>query len=373
MTAENIADTRGETKKSIIELFPQFVLAATGVIYATGFLVVLSFLDRFGLREAGADFWKARYMHIGILCLAFPLILNGTILSLVHLILHGKFQQTTMWQRLLPVGLLVINLEIVCFILMMLSNRTPAGAIAGLGPIRWILAVTLLGVPICLLVERILEKIAGRDPQNDAELSPLAQSFSVISRWLTFALVIALDVWYFLDYRDTVSGVQPALALTYIGFSILLGAMVSTFIVYERRQVTEDRRRAITILFASMIGPLFYLVVLAFSYGVYQNIPSTRGGGDYTLAPKVTLRVTATPGASAPEARYFDPSKPAVTIPLILIEETSWAFYLADPIDAGGPPEWKQIGGRKPQIFILNKSEVLSLVSESRNPKQTVP
>jgi len=35
--------------------------------------------------------------------------------------------------------------------------------------------------------------------------------------------------------------------------------------------------------------------------------------------------------------------------------------------------EWKQIGGRKPQILIVNKSEVSKLHAESRNPTKHAP
>jgi len=361
-------------RKPLIELLPQWILAGTGVIYAAGFLVVLAFLDRFGIREAGSDFWKARYIHIGILCLAFPLILNGTILSIVHLVFNGKFSKSTMWQRLLPVGLLVINLEIVCFVLIMLTNRIPGGSsIAGLSALQWILALTLLGMPLLLLIERLIEKIIGKVPQADSELSPVSQSFAVTGRWILTLIVACLDVWYFTDFKSTVTGIQPALALTYVGFSILLGVMVTTVAIYEKRQEQASRRKAIAVLSASIIGPFFYLVVLAFSYGVFQNIPATRGGGDYTECPKVVVTMKATPVTSAIDARYFDKTNTLMTIPLILIEETTWAFYLADPQDGGGPIEWKTIGGRKPEILVLNKAEVAKLHSESRNPKQNKP
>jgi hypothetical protein len=69
-----MVENSNSNRKNIIELLPQYIFAGTGVVYAAGFLIVLAFLDRFGIREAGSDFWKARYMHIGILCLAFPLI-----------------------------------------------------------------------------------------------------------------------------------------------------------------------------------------------------------------------------------------------------------------------------------------------------------
>ncbi|MCY2995409.1 MAG: hypothetical protein NTY19_47225 [Planctomycetota bacterium] len=360
--------------KPLLEVLPQWIVAATAVIYATGFLVVLAFLDRFGIREAGTDFWKARYIHIGILCLAFPLILNGTILSLVHLVFHGKFNRSTMWQRLLPIGLLVINLELVCFILIMVTNRVPGGtSIAGLTPLQWILAATLLGVPCLLLIERIIEKVLGRIPKDDSELSPVTQSLAVNGRWVLTLVVACLDVWYFVDFKNTVSGVQPALALTYVGLCILLGVMISTVTIYERRQPDESRRKAITILAAGIIGPFLYLVVLAFSYGVFQNIPATRGGGDYTMSPKVVLTLRSVPTMSVIDARYFDKASPTVTIPLILIEETAWALYLADPQDAGGPSEWKGIGGAKPEILVVNKAEVARFHSESRNTPQKTP
>ena len=160
------ARTNTTQKKPLIELLPQWILVGTGVVYAAGFLVVLAFLDRFGIREAGSDFWKSRYIHIGMLCLAFPLILNGTILSLVYLVFRGKFPKSVMLQRLLPIGLLVINLEIVCFILIMITNRKPGGgSIAGLTPLLWIVVATLLGVPILLLIERIIEKSPVGSPE----------------------------------------------------------------------------------------------------------------------------------------------------------------------------------------------------------------
>lgn len=357
-------------KKSLIEVLPQWILAGTGVVYAAGFLVVLAFLDRFGIREAGSDFWKARYIHIGILCLAFPLILNGTMLSVMHLVFHGKFNKSIMWQRLFPVGLLGVNLETVCFIMIMCTNRIPGShSIAGLRALLWIIATTLIGVPVLLLIERIIEKVSGNVPVEDQELSPVTQSFIVTGRWVLTLIVACLDVWFFVEFKDTVTGVQPALALVYIAFSILLGFMISTIAIYERRQSHKSRRKAIAVFSASIIGPFFYLVILAFSYGVYQNIPSTRGGGDFTMSPKVVLTLKEEPTTSDLDDKFFDKTNQRMTVPLVLIEETSWAFYLADPKDGGGPMEWKMVGGRKPEILIVNKSDVVKLHAESRNPK----
>jgi hypothetical protein len=356
-------------RKSMLELIPQYVLAATGIIYAAGFLVILAFLDRFGIREPGSDFWRARYIHIGILCVAFPLILNGTILSLTHLVFHGKFQQNMMWQRLLPIGLLIINLEVACFMLITLTRRAPGSTeIVGISPLQWIILLTLVGIPVILGFERILEKYLVKVPSTETELISMPHTLTVSLRWILTVAVACFDVWYFLEFRRSVGAASPWLALTYVGFSLLLGIMISTVTTYEKRQMTEGRRKAILVLACSIIGPFFYLVILSFSYGIYQNIPSTRGGGDYTEAPKVTLAFKNTQTVSQYDQRYFQKDNPTVTIPLIVIEEASWGIYLADPDEAGGPNEWKLIGGRKPQILVVNKTEIARIHSESRVP-----
>ena len=123
----------------------------------------------------------------------------------------------------------------------------------------------------------------------------------------------------------------------------------------------------------AIIGPFLYLVVLSFSYGVFQNIPATRGGGDYTESPKVVLTFKQKPITSSIDSKYISPANDNMTIPLVLVEETSWAFYFADPTEAGGPAEWKGIGGRKPELFVVNKSEVTKLHAESRSPTKTKP
>ena len=353
--------------KNIFELLPQYVLVIAGLIYAAGFLVVLSFLDRFGLREDGAEFWKLRYMHIGILCLGPPLILNGTILSLVYLVIHGKFNTSIMWQREIPIFLLVTNFVIALFFMVMFTSQGPnSESISGLAPLLWIIGITLGGIIIQLIIERIIERVAGKVPANSGELSSASEAFTVSGRWFLVVVIVGLDVWFITSLQNTLTKIQPALALVYVAISILLGVLVSTAAVYQQRQANEGRKRAILVLSFSAIGPLLYFIVLAFSYGVFQNIPATRGGGDYTDSPNIVVMFKEPQTMPTNQTGYFESGSKSVTIPLVLIEENSWAFYLANPADAGGPAEWKQIGGRKPDIFIVNKAEVGSVASASR-------
>ena len=44
------------------------------LIYASGFIVVYTFLERWGIRETGDQLLRVKYFHVGFLCLLFPLL-----------------------------------------------------------------------------------------------------------------------------------------------------------------------------------------------------------------------------------------------------------------------------------------------------------
>jgi len=250
-----------------------------------------------------------------------------------------------------------------------LTRRAPGTTeIVGIVPLQWILLVTLVGIPVILGFERVLERFLKKVPPTDNELATMPHTLTVSLRWILTVIVAGLDVWYLLEFKRSVAVGSPWLAFTYIAFCLLLGVMISTVSIYQKRQVTEGRRTAVLVLALSLFGPFLYLVILAFSYGVYPNVPSTRGGGDYTEAPKVTLAFKGNQVPSQYDQKYLQKDTPNVSIPLIVIEEASWGVYLADPTEAGGSNEWKLIGGRKPQILVVNKSEILWMHSESRVP-----
>jgi hypothetical protein len=325
-----------QSESKLADIISKFFVVAVGTIYASGFLIVLSFLDRFGIRETGAEFWKARYIHIGILCVTFPLILNGTLLAITHLLFHGKFETTLMWQRLLPIGILVINVEILCFFLVMFTTKSPGtGAIIGLRPLEGILASTLLGVPAILTVQRILERFLPKK-RASGELVSLSHATTVNLRWILVLVVACFDAWFFLEFKESTVVHVSSLALVYVGFRLIFGAALATGVIYRRRQETEGRRAAISALAAAILGPLAYLIVLAFSYGIFQSIPATRGGGDFTESPRVVFTFSEAVPISVAERKYFDPTNTLMTIPLVVIEESAWGFFVAGC--SGSPP-----------------------------------
>jgi len=60
-------------------MVPAWFLAFSALVYASGFLAVTTFLDRFGIRESGIGLWKAKYVYVGLFCVALPLVAASTI------------------------------------------------------------------------------------------------------------------------------------------------------------------------------------------------------------------------------------------------------------------------------------------------------
>jgi hypothetical protein len=64
--------TRSLQATEKLEIISKLFAIGAVVIYATGFLVVSTFLDRFGVRESGIEFLKVKYVQVGLLCVSFP-------------------------------------------------------------------------------------------------------------------------------------------------------------------------------------------------------------------------------------------------------------------------------------------------------------
>jgi hypothetical protein len=107
-------------------------------------------------------------------------------------------------------------------------------------------------------------------------------------------------------------------------------------------------------------------MILTFAYGVYPFIPAARGGGDYTISPKVTIYLK-NHNTTIPSSNIASACKNNWTCPLILVEQTTKGIYTADPLKAGGPEEWRSIGGRKPPLTFYNYDIIAKLEYESRS------
>jgi len=105
----------------------------------------------------------------------------------------------------------------------------------------------------------------------------------------------------------------------------------------------------------SLIVATFYICILSFSYSVYPYIPAERGGGSYVDSSSVVLTFQGSP-AVLPAGLLESGSR---SKPLLIIEESGSAIYVADPSDSGGPVEWRR--GAKPRITAIRREIVNSI------------
>jgi hypothetical protein len=73
-----------------VETAAHLFIPVAGLIYATGFLTVFTFLSRFGVTEEGSEVFKAKYIYVGILYLLFSGITGMPVFSL--LLMRAKNQ-----------------------------------------------------------------------------------------------------------------------------------------------------------------------------------------------------------------------------------------------------------------------------------------
>src|SRR5664279_2307027 len=112
-----------DTNADLSRTIPYWFLALVGLIYASGFVVVSTFLETYGLREVGTDFWKARYIHIGFLCSVFPAVpvLTAYLLFRVVVDRHRKEPRPYLPLRIFNVLAQYLTLEIAYYLFVMLS------------------------------------------------------------------------------------------------------------------------------------------------------------------------------------------------------------------------------------------------------------
>ena len=298
-----------------------------------------------GAREVTTEFFRAKFLHVGLLCLALPTIIIGALYGLAELKIPGN----------LPPGRKIYGSSIILTFNLLLAFYTflmfaPPGFAKNVPYLVWyIFGVTILGlIGIDILAKLIKE-----------EHLP---NFNRVTRWILCAVVVlVLDYYCFRNMADRLREI-----LWPRGINYLLFVMSIALLVYRiRLRIVEygERRGRVAVWTMGwcVLGLLYFLTILTFAYAIYPNIPASRGGGDFTDAPNVVLYYRDAAIKRVPT----DINHGGSSQPLVLIEESERWLVLADPKDAGGPTAWR-IGLYRPQIFSVNREDVATFVYQSR-------
>jgi hypothetical protein len=358
-----------------VEKIPVCVAVFAGLVFTTGFIVEISFLDRFGLRETGVEFFKAKYLHVGILDLLFSCLVAVPCYAIIYL--HFRTRKHAVKVRYavdkttglppfvlnLPMACLAVNLLLLIYIFAVLAP--PSMVVEKKQFLALILVVTITSPWIALWVVKAVGAVGERR--------------RVLREWLLAILclpVLAADLFALRGavFKTIIECVCYGGYLFFV-FSILVYVIAHVLKARAHRMPDSNARLAWWTAGVCVIAATYYLSVISFAYRVYPFIPADKGGGDYTEAATVTIRLHD--GAIVPSemlARSSTPTVSKVTItskPLIIIEETPACVYVADPADAGGPFSWRT--GSIPKIIQITRSDIASIAYAGKRRTLTSP
>jgi len=361
-----------QAKHDALELaktIPYWLVAIVGLIYASGFLVVTTHLERFGIRVEGTDVWKTRYIHIGVLAMCFPVMIVGTVFGMWYLwtirereraeqekVLAARFavrclrpndlaaQQSEKQRRHLRwlftlSGFVLLLMELAFYAFTMFIRR---GTSPDPASTRWkLVGMLVAGFVLLILAAKIEKGGSGR------------RWLGMLTRWCALIAVVALAVWAAKPYWSwnviwgflQSRGAACTMMVCFLGF---IGYIVFSL---KRNQATYSpaRWRAAWLITICIGGPMYYLSLVGFAHSVFAYIPAARDGGDYTVSQMVRIsrKDNAIGEKECPKWQR-------------LVEETSTALYVADGPDRQ-PCEWRSESQKIPNLHSISRDQIADI------------
>src|ERR1700682_6403139 len=296
----------------------QWFLVVAGLVYGIGFLIVFTFLDRFGIRVEGTDLFKTRYIYVGLLFLLFPAFVGLPVVALVYLRGLLKKSQSTKqsdFQVYVPAVVLVLNMLLVFGVFVAFAR--PGGAMH-LIPVIFI--ATFLGTSAIRWGEQFIR----------IEVLP---KYTNRARWfLCVAVVVGLDYYTLQDLFPLLAEMIASGGYVFIAFVLLI--WYAAWRTAKRLGSVKDAgpRRALLAASSGIIAALYYLSALAFALRVYCYIPANKAGGDFMTMPRATLHFSESSVSAAPRHIMSDDKQDGLkSRPVMILEMTNTSVFIVDP------------------------------------------
>jgi len=386
------------TSADLARTISYWFLAIVGLIYASGFLVVMIHLGTYGVTDVGGELWKARDIHIGVLALVFPITIMGTVLyvlvSPVKCLFtsRGRGGPDRWWLphvRRLITGVITLLLELAfyCFAMLHRPGKEPYNILF------WMLFVGSLAPLICLLYLDPPEKeqqktrnglILCTDPPKGEQQKTLnwKQRLAYIIRLAAAVCVVGLFCLVVATYWPLFTKIAKDGYRVSLYLLLLFVIVVFLYLAYERYALAHERR--VLFVTSALVGLMYYLALVGFAHSFFYYIPASRGGGDYTVAPSVcidlkkegnlttaafTVMVDVFPELLKKEGNPTTAALDAFmkdTSPKVLIDENSTTLFVAadhhENEDEGGPCEWRESYlHKRPKVWAIGRESIAAV------------
>jgi hypothetical protein len=394
---------------SISDVLSKAFVTVVALLYATGFLIVFTFLGRIGIRDLG-DVLKAKYILVGALYWLIPVLIGlptwafvamrerynerkqaagdstdsplpappMRATSLIDSIQFTLFLYVVV--LLAPpgfvhanVGLIFTNCFLTIFGLRVINSRSEGLSRAKKQPpmTRWwqlqsgLADLDALLVAKCLHVLRSLYARLGGDAllvAGPLRLAPTRDFTSI--RFSLSAFLLILDVVGLASLRGLIWAMIQRAVITILVF-VLAGVILWRFSGLAARAKDPEDKANLWWVATAIVAGCYLLSVVGFAYSIYPFVPAERGGGNYSHTGLVVVALTSrngvpddlldrksgerNAGGASVTAEYLR------TKPLKLIEQTSSWIYVARPEGCEMPAEWR------PTIIALRTDMIASI------------
>jgi len=305
------------TATDFARTIPYWLVAVVGLVYASGFLIEMIHLGTYRIRDVGGELWKARDIHIGVLGLVFPATIVGTMVytvfsplvrllpslpstvkAWVYAFFPSRFHHAAplSWAktrrpangkwwffeaRKLANGFIVLSLELSFYALAMLHRDSASEEPYGL--LAFILAETALLARACSLLDVWVTEWNRRHQPRGLVLV-CAIRFAVAAAALYLSTIALEGYWPLVERMWSVN--RSRVLLYVLLFSVTCFWLYSA---YQRYRATHEMR--LWLLTCPLVSLMYYLTVVGFAHSFFPYIPASRGGGDYMLAPTVSIQL----------------------------------------------------------------------------------
>jgi len=375
--------------KLYLEYIAKISVLVLGIAYASGFLVVITFLDQYGIRETGTEFFRLKYIYIGLFSLVFPGASAALAVGLNAARVLPEFN-TPAWTPLVdwfrrrwspsqnrveePTstesntdnhGLPLPSKIVFCFLILD-SFLILAFAHPGYYSRHHLLIEMLYASAVLILLVR---PVFGQLFHGRA---------AVVIRWVLalVSLLISVLIVKDIDFQTMIK----ERIYDYLFLVLLFGLLVFTLTMRRLTSLDSGDRRAKILLRCVILSFIYLFTVFSFAHTVYNHIPAEKGGGDFTAMPDARICfMAAEKNSIPPEIANNEGVGFACSVPLKIIEETSSVVFVARSDDRGSfsykeapvPAVLWRSGQYRPMVFGLNKTAIASIMLSNKNVIQS--
>jgi hypothetical protein len=343
------------------------LIAVPALIYATGFLVVFTAEERLGLIDTAGEFFKIKYMHVGVLCATFIALFAGLAYA----------QRELANKRVIQKSKPTTNVEEQTQSNSEVEEQTPSNSPTP-PPLRsrhlfLLIAPVMAGLYVqltiaspgsfrgwpayCLLAYSLITVFGGMILHHfnliKKDCTPTAIWFWFVGALGIAFLVVELLIVEWNRWVDPGWSVIGVLML--ILFAALIGRILHVSVDRARTETMASSRTVWWFIGASFVGFFYYITAYGFAYVLYPYISISKGGGDYTDAPDTYIYFAEIAEDAVP-ANTLDGRRR--TVPLVILLETADTIYAAEDMDSRRGRWGKSADDVPSRIYQFNRSLV---------------